>query len=119
MTRPGTLGELRTSGWVSRPVKEEVRANAITRIAEWCRTHRHVPIPEQRDRLSQQLRGHYNYYGITGNFLALVRFRHVVNHVWHKWLSRRSWAARFSWDAFHGLLQRFPLPPPAAGRPGN
>ena len=34
MTRPGTLGELRTSGWVSRPVKEEVRANAIARIAE-------------------------------------------------------------------------------------
>ncbi len=27
MSRPGTLGELRTSGWVSRPVKEEVRAN--------------------------------------------------------------------------------------------
>src|SRR6476620_8076161 len=34
MTRPGTLGELRSSGWVSRPVKEEVRANAIARIAE-------------------------------------------------------------------------------------
>ncbi len=33
MTRPGTLGELRASGWVSRPVKEEVRANAIARIA--------------------------------------------------------------------------------------
>ena len=29
MTRPGTLGELRASGWVSRPVKEEVRANAM------------------------------------------------------------------------------------------
>jgi magnesium chelatase subunit I len=34
MSRPGTLGELRASGWVSRPVKEEVRANAVTRIAE-------------------------------------------------------------------------------------
>ena len=34
MTRPGTLGELRASGWVSRPVKEEVRGNAIARIAE-------------------------------------------------------------------------------------
>src|ERR671919_3063643 len=33
MTRPGTLGELRASGWVSRPVKEEVRANAVARIA--------------------------------------------------------------------------------------
>src|SRR3954453_17968651 len=34
MTRPGTLGELKADGWVSRPVKEEVRANALARIAE-------------------------------------------------------------------------------------
>ena len=34
MTRPGTLGELRASGWESRPVKEEVRANALARIAD-------------------------------------------------------------------------------------
>src|SRR5919106_1762596 len=33
MTRPGTLGELRASGWESRPVKEEIRANALARIA--------------------------------------------------------------------------------------
>jgi magnesium chelatase subunit I len=30
--RPTTLGELRASGWESRPVKEEVRRNAIARI---------------------------------------------------------------------------------------
>jgi magnesium chelatase subunit I len=30
--RPSTLGALRASGWVSRPVKEEVRTNAIERI---------------------------------------------------------------------------------------
>jgi len=34
MTRPGSLGELRASGWVSRPVKQEVRANAVQRIAD-------------------------------------------------------------------------------------
>jgi magnesium chelatase subunit I len=33
MSRPSTLGELRASGWVSRPVKEEVRANAVAKIA--------------------------------------------------------------------------------------
>src|SRR5580704_17101894 len=33
MTRPGTLGELRASGWTSRPVKQEVRDNVIRRIA--------------------------------------------------------------------------------------
>jgi magnesium chelatase subunit I len=31
--RPQTIGELRQSGWASRPVKEEVRANAMTRLA--------------------------------------------------------------------------------------
>jgi len=34
MTRPGTLGELRASGWASRPVKQEVRENAVRRIAD-------------------------------------------------------------------------------------
>src|SRR5262245_13087156 len=33
MSRPGTLGELRETGWVSRPVKQEIRENAVTRIA--------------------------------------------------------------------------------------
>lgn len=32
MSRPATLGDLRSSGWVSRPVKDEVRDNAIERI---------------------------------------------------------------------------------------
>src|SRR5215510_10768327 len=34
MARPGTLGELKASGWQSRPVKDEVRENAIARIAD-------------------------------------------------------------------------------------
>ena len=28
-----TLGELRSSGWVSRPVKQEVREHAIEKVA--------------------------------------------------------------------------------------
>jgi magnesium chelatase subunit I len=31
--RPQTIGELRQSGWVSQPVKDEVRANAMARMA--------------------------------------------------------------------------------------
>ncbi|MEZ5170972.1 MAG: magnesium chelatase [Acidimicrobiia bacterium] len=33
MGRPTSLGELKAAGWVSRPVKEEIRANAAVRIA--------------------------------------------------------------------------------------
>ncbi len=31
-SRPATLGQLRESGWVSRPVKDELRHNAVARI---------------------------------------------------------------------------------------
>jgi magnesium chelatase subunit I len=31
--RPATIGQLRDDGWESRPVKEEVRANAVAKIA--------------------------------------------------------------------------------------
>ncbi len=31
--RPATIGQLRDNGWESRPVKEEIRANAVARIA--------------------------------------------------------------------------------------
>src|SRR4051794_10917895 len=33
MSRPATLGQLRESGWESRPVKEEIRRNAIAKVA--------------------------------------------------------------------------------------
>jgi magnesium chelatase subunit I len=33
MSRPATLGQLRESGWQSRPVKDEIRRNAIARVA--------------------------------------------------------------------------------------
>ena len=32
MSTATTIGELRASGWVSRPVKDELRANAVSRI---------------------------------------------------------------------------------------
>src|SRR3954447_11535626 len=34
MSRPATLGDLRATGWGSRPVKEEIRANAVRALAE-------------------------------------------------------------------------------------
>src|SRR5438309_5108641 len=33
MSRPATLGQLRESGWESLPVKEELRRNAVAKIA--------------------------------------------------------------------------------------
>ena len=53
-------------------------SRALRTIAEWCRLNRHRPIAEQHQTLSQKLRGHFAYYGITGNGEALRRFRDAV-----------------------------------------
>ena len=34
MSRPATLGDLRASGWVSQPIKEELRANTVRTLAK-------------------------------------------------------------------------------------
>jgi len=104
-------GRSRTGTWIvkRRTAKSRLR-KAIRTIADWCRFNRYKPIPEQHRTLGQKLRGHFAYYGITGNGEALRRFRDAVTRLWRKWLSRRSRDALFSWDRFSLLLARYPLP---------
>ena len=61
----------RKGNWVVKRKTAPSRfTRAVTRIAQWCRIHRHHPIAEQHQTLSQKLRGHFAYYGITGNSIA-------------------------------------------------
>jgi len=57
------------------------------------------------------LRGHYGYFGITGNATALASFFYEVTQVWQKWLHRRTGRGAMPWR-FMRVLKRFPLPPP-------
>jgi len=101
----------RKGNWV---VKRKTAASRFTRavrtVAQWCRNHRHRPIPEQHQTLCQKLRGHYAYYGITGNSIALARFREEVRRLWWKWLGRRRSGNRPSVSWFVRLLGRYPIP---------
>jgi group II intron reverse transcriptase/maturase len=106
-------GRKRRGGWT---VKTQTAADricrTITRIDDWCRSHRHEPIPKQRATLSRKLHGHYTYYARRGNYYSLSRVYQGVLRAWQKWLSRRSWKAHLSWPRFEQLLARHPLPPP-------
>ena len=42
------------------------------------------PIREQHQRLCRVLKGHYAYFGITGNFKRLVLLHHQVQRLWQK-----------------------------------
>ncbi|MDY0170674.1 MAG: group II intron maturase-specific domain-containing protein, partial [Thermoguttaceae bacterium] len=83
---------------------------AIRTVAQWCRANRHRPIAAQYAKLCQKLRGHFAYFGITGNSIALTRFRDEVRRVWRKWLSRRRRKNRPPWSWFARLQERYRLP---------
>jgi len=99
---------------VKRKTSKVRLRQALLRIKEWCKANRHRPIGEQQQALAQKLRGHYGYYGITGNSAGIVKFAHEVGRIWRKWLSRRSQKSRLSWETFNRLLVWYPLPPPIA-----
>ena len=117
--RPGTFdllgfthywGKSLRGYWV---IKLKTAASRFSRAVQsmdlWCRNNRHISIPEQQQKLNEKLRGHYAYYGVTGNSGALSRFLWEVQRRWRKWLYRRSRTRSMNWARFRSLLQRYPL----------
>lgn len=105
-------GRSRKGNWVVRQTTAKDRfSRAVKRIGEWCRDHRHWKVRDQQQELTQKLRGHYAYYGITGNSRRLAQFRAEVLRRWRYWLNRRSQHGRWSWMRFGRMLATWPVPP--------
>jgi RNA-directed DNA polymerase len=101
----------RNGNWaVKRKTSGSRFRRGLKALSDWCRFHRHHPMGDQHRTLSQKLVGHFAYYGITGNSMALTRFRAAATWIWKRWLSRRRRGGRMSWDRLNRFLKRHPLP---------
>jgi RNA-directed DNA polymerase len=85
---------------------------AIQAARDFCRRHRHESIEEQRAGLVRRLEGHFNYFGVQGNFRALAHLVKEARRAWHMWLNRRSQRGGMTWKRFAEMLKDFPLPRP-------
>lgn len=85
---------------------------ALKSVYEWCRRHRHASIKDQHTALTRRIRGHFNYFAVNGNLRSLSAFLCKVEHIWFKWLRRRSNRTRLNWQRYRALLGRMPLPRP-------
>ena len=105
-------GRSRKDKWVvkRKTMKSRLR-RALRRISEWCKENRHMPVKEQSKALNQKLRGHYSYFGVTGNFRALELLCEGTKRIWHKWLGRRSNRPMY-WARMAAILKVFPLARP-------
>ncbi len=97
---------------VMRKTTKSRLARAIRSVHRRCRANRHLPIPDQQRSLRQKLRGHYSYYGITGNIRALNAVYQAARRAWRHWLNRRGGKQRMTWPRFTAILARHPLPTP-------
>ena len=100
--------------WV---VRRKTRKDRVKRFLKslwhWVRHNRHLSLKEQQKMLSIKLRGHYQYYGISGNYRALSIVLHRVRRYWRYWLSRRSNKGHINWERFlDSIMDRFALPKP-------
>jgi len=85
---------------------------AIGSVYDWCRRHRHESVKVQHAALTRRIRGHFNYFGVSGNFRSLLLVIEQAKRSWYKWLCRRSQRTRLTWERFADLLRDFPLPRP-------
>jgi group II intron reverse transcriptase/maturase len=85
---------------------------SLRNINTWCRGHRHLALAAQQRQLGQKLRGHYGYFGVTGNITCLQSFYAGVINRWRYWLGQRSQRGYINWAHFSRLLRQYSLPRP-------
>ena len=67
----------------------------------------HDPIAKTGAWVKQMLKGHLNYFALSGNHPSLWWFFNKVKLLWLASLKRRSQTARLSWERFIQCVTRF------------
>lgn len=81
-------------------------------ITKWCKENRNLRIAKQAEMMKLKLQGHYNYYGIAGNYKSIEQFFNGVMRIWYKWLNRRSQRRSFNWKEFNDKIKYYEIPRP-------
>lgn len=82
-------------------------------LNEWLKRIRNrVPLSEIWDFIGVKLQGHYNYYGLSGNFPGIKRYYGNAQRLVFKWMNRRSQKRTWNWEQFHQYVAKYPLPKP-------
>ena len=87
-------------------------ARACRKLACWLKEARPLAMKLWWPQLAAKLRGHYQYYGVSGNSRMIWKFNYVAMRTLYKWLNRRSQCKSFTWKQLTDYLARYPLPRP-------
>jgi len=90
---------VRTSKKKLKSKKQEVRA--------WLKMRLTKPIADTMKLIQQSLVGHYNYYGVNGNFHMIQNFWRYVKYSCYRMLNRRSQKRSMKYTAFDRIWNHY------------
>ena len=67
---------------------------------EWLRTQLTKPVAETMKMLAAIVRGHCNYYGVSGNFLCIQKYWKYLKYEAYRMLNRRDQKGRLPYPKF-------------------
>jgi group II intron reverse transcriptase/maturase len=103
----------RRGNWViKRKTARKRQRRSLKSLWQWCKENRHLSLREQYRMLCQKLRGHYQYYGIVGNYRQMAKVYYQAIRGWWYWLNRRGNQREVIWGQFEKILTGYVLPKP-------
>lgn len=98
---------------VGRRTRKKKLNAKLVEMNDWLKNTRNTrKIGEWWKMLEAKLRGHYQYYGVSGNFASINKFYIETCRLVFKWINRRSQKRSMNLKEFDSYLQRYPLPKP-------
>ena len=101
---------------VKRKTMSKRLHRAIRNAYQICRGMMHFSLKMRHARLRKILTGHFNYYGVRGNFDSLRQFYYEVRKIWYRILKHKSQKG-MKFCKYERLLLLFPLPKPKITHP--
>jgi group II intron reverse transcriptase/maturase len=98
---------------VGRKTEKKRLNKSLKEMNLWLKRVRNlVEAKEWWKTLVSKMRGHFQYYGVSGNMASISKYYFIAVRLVKKWLNRRSQKKKYNWERFNEYLQRHPLPRP-------
>lgn len=94
---------------VKRKTSKKKFKQKIQESKIWIKNNRHKPVNEIMQTVNKKLIGHYNYYGITDNYVMIAKFFDEIKKLLLKWLNRRSQKKSYKGKSFNQMLEFFKI----------
>jgi group II intron reverse transcriptase/maturase len=98
---------------VGRKTDRKKFAAKLKEINQWLKEVRNaVAVRDWWKVLCSKLRGHFNYFGVSGNYRFIKIYSNQVRKLVYKWLNRRSQKKSMNIEKFLKYIERYRLPKP-------